>query len=1257
LKFKLRKKLMPTHRWLLLACLLTAVAAFAARPARAQGTQITVSSAVYTNNTGIAVKAGQQIKIAATGTANLADDNGPYITDPNGTIVTAPPDGSGAFNFFENNASPEGEPPVAGEQKSIVSGGQLNGQPFGAIVAAILPNGGGDLTAFTLIGSDGTYKAPVDGVLCLSVNDINNTDDNQGSYVATVSTLTASIAAVEFTQAIQQYQTLADLKTYLAANGEPPVPLVNGKSTALRIYFNEVKDVTDVVVTVSGEAVGSQTVSLQPDCDPSLQRANYLGCQSVDFFFIPAEDTASFTITVTDTAGTQLDQQAFTLKTRTTKNLSIKTVTGCGDNPTFANGERCIYPGNIAGLETLLEAVVPVEDVNTDDSLKTVRATLAALTTSDFEDFTEALAKNANALYTTDDQIADFGKNSYTDYFTFFFAVYGAASGVAAGIPSHAAEASLAISTSPGDLQFAQSTVAHEAGHTLGLKHTNNSNPSTTSDPGCTGFAADETTYWPFADNFIQSSPGVYEYGYNTDTRTVVPSNVQPPKNTFELMGYCGPQWISPLSYTRLIQSLGGGPRPPPSVPASPSDFVSRNKNESQTAPALRPQPQPNVAPIPLTGPFWQIAGSIDPTNGVTFNPVFTQTRDGSSDPGAGTYSIEVLGSTSQVLYTRFFTPETAIIDNYTDTTSESMPYFSEWIPVTAGAASIAVIDSNSNTVGSLPITGPAPGARVRPAGAVGGSGAPVVTITSPAAGFVGSGVQTISWTAQETGVTNFTSRVLFSPDGGTTWYEQGDTATTSDTIDFGQMPGSANALIQVLVSDGINTGSATSASFAIPKHVPSMVAITNPPDGYAQPAADPVTLRGSAFDPDDRFLHGAALSWSSDIQGSLGTGSPLFVNLNPGTHNITLTATDSDGNSISTSISVVIGGGRPTVSLTTGSLSANCSSVTINAAVGAQGAPLSLVQYSVDGGVTYTTLALNQLPFTFTVPGSGIVNVVARAYDTSNQSAAQSAEIPIPAACTAGVPAVLGGANQAQVVGGVFGTPLAVVIKDAGGNPVPGVTVNFSAPSSGASAVLSAPSAVTNPNGVASVTATANGTSGTYVITASVVGFSTVAQFTLTNTDFTIAVDNALPTVRNGSTVEETVTITSLSGFNSTVTFGCTSLVDGVTCKFANPTATPVNGTATDGLTIIVAKNVKDQPSASLGTVLGGGAFFALCLAGAGGRRRQRIFRFVVLIGVVCILCGLSACNHFTPFDATINVTATSGGVTHSTAIQLFIK
>ncbi len=96
---------------------------------------------------------------------------------------------------------------------------------------------------------------------------------------------------------------------------------------------------------------------------------------------------------------------------------------------------------------------------------------------------------------------------------------------------------------------------------------------------------------------------------------------------------------------------------------------------------------------------------------------------------------------------------------------------------------------------------------------------------------------------------------------------------------------------------------------------------------------------------------------------------------------------------------------------------------------------------------------------------------------------------------------AVSSGSSQSTFVSQAFASPLvAELTENDTSAPLPGVTIGFSAPSSGASATLGASSAVTDSSGRASITATANATAGTYVVTASVSELTSSASFTLTN-------------------------------------------------------------------------------------------------------------------------------------------------------------
>lgn len=83
---------------------------------------------------------------------------------------------------------------------------------------------------------------------------------------------------------------------------------------------------------------------------------------------------------------------------------------------------------------------------------------------------------------------------------------------------------------------------------------------------------------------------------------------------------------------------------------------------------------------------------------------------------------------------------------------------------------------------------------------------------------------------------------------------------------------------------------------------------ITSPASGLAVREGTPVQLSGTATDPQDGSLGDAALAWASSIDGALGGGSSLEVGSpSVGVHTITLTATDSDGNTGDASISVLV--------------------------------------------------------------------------------------------------------------------------------------------------------------------------------------------------------------------------------------------------------------------------------------------------------------------------------------------------------------
>ncbi|HZS46038.1 MAG TPA: choice-of-anchor Q domain-containing protein, partial [Blastocatellia bacterium] len=161
-------------------------------------------------------------------------------------------------------------------------------------------------------------------------------------------------------------------------------------------------------------------------------------------------------------------------------------------------------------------------------------------------------------------------------------------------------------------------------------------------------------------------------------------------------------------------------------------------------------------------------------------------------------------------------------------------------------------------------------------------------------------------------------------------------------------------------------------------------------------------------------------------------------------------------------------------------------------------GANPLLLQLGNHGGPSPTLLPLPNSP----VIGAG-TSAVAGNSDQRGFSRRQTGNSDIGAVETNYALAAAGGTPQSARVNSTFAAPLKAVVTESGIS-VQGVTVTFSSPNSGASAlfgVSTTVSAVTDNNGLASVSGPmANAITGVYAITASVGGSVPTASFNLTN-------------------------------------------------------------------------------------------------------------------------------------------------------------
>ena len=124
---------------------------------------------------------------------------------------------------------------------------------------------------------------------------------------------------------------------------------------------------------------------------------------------------------------------------------------------------------------------------------------------------------------------------------------------------------------------------------------------------------------------------------------------------------------------------------------------------------------------------------------------------------------------------------------------------------------------------------------------------------------------------------------------------------------------------------------------------------------------------------------------------------------------------------------------------------------------------------------------------------------------------------------------AVVQGDSQRASAGSAFPEPLVVRVSSPFGEPVAGGQVTFTAPPSGASAVLKTNPTTIGADGQAAVTAAANSIGGTYTVTVRAAGATDVA-LTLTNLSPSIAPPTVVGLQRFGFRLQPTVLVLTFS-------------------------------------------------------------------------------------------------------------------------------
>jgi hypothetical protein len=168
-----------------------------------------------------------------------------------------------------------------------------------------------------------------------------------------------------------------------------------------------------------------------------------------------------------------------------------------------------------------------------------------------------------------------------------------------------------------------------------------------------------------------------------------------------------------------------------------------------------------------------------------------------------------------------------------------------------------------------------------------------------------------IEWSAFDADGDTLSHTVLYSRDGGFSWLPL-VVNTTANWFEFNadDVPESLgeSGVFRVNTTDGLNVSSGDSPQYALAAPHPPDTFLLTPNNNDSYPQHAPVALHAASWDYEDLMLTGAQVTWTSSIDGPIGTGL-LFINsnLSPGTHTITVTGTDTEGLYTSKSVAIII--------------------------------------------------------------------------------------------------------------------------------------------------------------------------------------------------------------------------------------------------------------------------------------------------------------------------------------------------------------
>jgi hypothetical protein len=293
-------------------------------------------------------------------------------------------------------------------------------------------------------------------------------------------------------------------------------------------------------------------------------------------------------------------------------------------------------------------------------------------------------------------------------------------------------------------------THAHEVGHNHGRAHA----------PGCNASNPDAGYPYVSGGKGLIGDGAHANFGFDVDSLSIYPYT-----SYYDIMSYCGPEWISDYTYEALL---------------------------------AWDQAQPDLTDIPQPARAFLVSGSIDPAGRVAFRPAYV--LDAPIElPEGGDHTLELLDAAGHVVAAYPFQPVTADVDRTGGASSQQMGFHLA-VPYVEGVAAMRVRRAGA-TLGEL-----APGAR-----------APALDADASALDLLAAS-PTVAWSAADFDGDAVHYLVRASVDGGATWQVIGvDLTRPAITLNRSDL-GGQSVLVEVLASDGVHTTPLRLGPFAVPE-------------------------------------------------------------------------------------------------------------------------------------------------------------------------------------------------------------------------------------------------------------------------------------------------------------------------------------------------------------------------------------------------------------------------------------------------------